>query len=509
MSSPRSATLAVAAALLSLALASTPAAAARTGVTVKLKRAGSLGKAASAVLVVDAGTTEVVAGGALRSRPVARLTPPAGVFMAVAAVARTKGGPRVGVSDPFAFADGGRVTLELKLAPEAPAGAHAALAPAPGAVGANDVATMNDVTITDGKTGASLSLAAPYLTVLFNLTQEKCKLRWVERSTTFLQARERELQLQREGRLDPSTPIVDDPLSPTVHVEGELVATKRQVMGELRLVDDETSEVLVRYTVNGKYKKLEQLIISTAAGFADLICADEPTPPGLTVEIRGLPTGIKWSIVDQYPPPEGPRIDCPGKCFYPAPDGHHGIISLKSIPVEDPRTGDFPFDIESITGCKGTSALPASNGGLCYLNGDESKVVVNLRYRPILAVTFAGEAGTNPVVTGNPTTGYSTDGTGFACYASSPTTQTCARHYSVGGPIDLQTASYDGDAYDTELVSWDGPCAGKGIGPGTNKCTLSIVDDTCITATFRKHMGTLGTAHAISGPACPTGAMTP
>jgi hypothetical protein len=247
-------------------------------------------------------------------------------------------------------------------------------------------------------------------------------------------------------------------------------------------------------------------------------CTCRPDGTRLDVEIVGLPQGIAWSIQeDPGLTGGGPqRISCPPTCSYQSPSGPHGIIRLLTYPVEDPRTGDFPFDILSMTGCKGTSVLPAADG-LCALNGDESKVVVTLRYRPILAVGFAGTAaGGLPNVSGSATTG---DGVGFGCGgAAGLLTRNCARHYQPGASVFLQAYSDEpGNPLarrPSDLVSWDGPCAGQGIGSGSNRCEFTLgTTDTCITATWRKsptyphNPPTDG--YAVSGPPCPTGAVTP
>jgi len=492
------------------ALVIVPAHAAKPGVVIKLSKGGALGKAAAGVVLVDAGTSEVVAGATFERKAKARLVPTSGVYMAVATVASGKG-TRVGVSRPFAYAGGESRKLGLPVAPEA--GVATGVRRGTGAsrgvvrgVASGDVAAMNGITITHPRWG-QLSLSGPYLSVLFDLTKEKCGLRWVERSPGFRMARERELQLQREGKLDPSTPIIDNLLMATAAVEGELVVDGRTVTGELRLVDDLTGEVRIRFPVEGKLKKLLDLVTTSGAAFAELICNEPPPPPGLAVEIRGLPAGIDWRIEEDLPPEGGPRISCPPTCFYASPNGPHGITRLRAYPTEDPRTGDFPFDIESMEGCRGTSALPASNGGFCSLEGGESRVVVNLRYRPILAVVFAGEAGVNPTLSGNPVDGFPTDAVGFACRPGNET-RLCARHYTPGGPVRLQTSSRNG-SYNTDLVSWDGPCSGQGLGPGPNVCSFTMLPvDTCITATYQKSPGTLGPPHAISSAPCPTGSAT-
>lgn len=252
-------------------------------------------------------------------------------------------------------------------------------------------------------------------------------------------------------------------------------------------------------------------------GRCEASCTCRPDGTRLDVEIVGLPAGIAWSIQeDPGLTGGGPqRISCPPTCSYQSPSGPHGIIRLLTYPVEDPRTGDFPLDILSITGCKGTSVLPAADG-LCALNGDESKVVVTLRYRPIVAVTFAGTvANFLPTVSGSATTG---DGVGFPCGgAAGLLTQNCARHYQPGASVFLQTYSDEPGTsarHPSDLVSWDGPCAGQGIGPGSNRCEFTLGStDTCITATWRKSTtyphNPPTDGFPVSGPACPTGALTP
>lgn len=235
-------------------------------------------------------------------------------------------------------------------------------------------------------------------------------------------------------------------------------------------------------------------------------CTCEPEPAAIVVEVEGLAPGVAWQI--REPDRAEPRIACPPNCSYGNPGGPHGITQLRVFPVDDPRTGDPPYDVVAFTGCSGTTALPAP-GASCFLAGDEPRVVVTLQYRPIIAVTFGGEAGQAPVVSGNPTQPLTGQATGFACGATQPRVQSCARHFPVGSGVALQTSSDDPPTagFAIELVSWDGPCAGQGIGPGVNRCFFVMGSaDTCITATFRKPPRFGGiTATPYSGPTCPTG----
>jgi hypothetical protein len=99
----------------------------------------------------------------------------------------------------------------------------------------------------------------PLLTLFFNRTQARCRLRWVERGRPFLEQRLRELELQRQGALDPATLITDALLDPTVRLEGEFESDGRSVSGELRLVDIATGRVIVRRQFRGRSRKFQRL----------------------------------------------------------------------------------------------------------------------------------------------------------------------------------------------------------------------------------------------------------
>jgi len=235
-------------------------------------------------------------------------------------------------------------------------------------------------------------------------------------------------------------------------------------------------------------------------------CTCQHQPPRVDVEVHTLVGSAGWKIVDANGQP--PRVSCPPTCSYTGGPNGHGISQLRVFPVDDPRANDPPYDVVAIDGCKGTTGLPAP-GPSCFLDGTTSAhIVVTLQYRPIIAVTMAGEAGQPPSVTGNPVAPLVGQAVGFACYGSQLQTQSCARHFPPGQGVELDTASdHPPDSrFPIELVSWDGPCAGQGIGPGGNQCTFTLgTTDTCITTTFRQPDGFVTTPQPYSGPTCPTG----
>src|SRR5262249_51670673 len=224
----------------------------RTGggaVTVQVKRAGA-GPAARTVgglRIVDGSTAEVLAATGLGARGRVKIGPPPGVVFAVASIARPKG-LREGVSRPFAYDGGARLTLRIALEPTRPlAPGRRAGARRPPAVPGGLVATLGPVTIA-GPDGVPVSIAGPLFTPLFNDTSDV--LRWVDTSEAVRRARQRELDLQDQGLADPSTHIDDSPLAPDLRIEGELTTDGRDASGELRIVDPATGQVLERLAVD-------------------------------------------------------------------------------------------------------------------------------------------------------------------------------------------------------------------------------------------------------------------
>lgn len=149
-------------------------------------------------------------------------------------------------------------------------------------------------------------------------------------------------------------------------------------------------------------------------------------------------------------------------------------------------------------GCRGTSALPADNGK-CFLpfEGDVD-VFLELRYRPILAVTYKGTYGA-PVsglfINGGPGTGYQGAGTSFSCdVTKSPQDGRCAAHLSAGQPVQILTSS----TVRATLVAVSPPCGGTA-------CEFVLNEDTCIEYEFENGDPGLFPTVDLTPITCPTG----
>lgn len=105
------------------------------------------------------------------------------------------------------------------------------------------VITMGNVPVTIQGTSQTGSLGAALLTGAFDATHD-AGARWVSSDQKVLEMRAKELDLQAQGRLDPSTPIIDAPLEATLRIEGELSYADGRLTGELRIVDLKTGEVI-------------------------------------------------------------------------------------------------------------------------------------------------------------------------------------------------------------------------------------------------------------------------
>src|SRR5262249_24849796 len=117
--------------------------------------------------------------------------------------------------------------------------------------------------------GLSGNVAGPIFTPLFNDTTGT--VRWVDTSQAVLQWRQRELDLQRNGQLDPSTPIRDTPLAPDFVVEGELSLNGDRVQGEIRIVDPNTGQEIDRLPIDEPDGPAEEGFKKIAEKIADEI----------------------------------------------------------------------------------------------------------------------------------------------------------------------------------------------------------------------------------------------
>jgi hypothetical protein len=180
------------------------------------------------------------------------------------------------------------------------------------------------------------------------------------------------------------------------------------------------------------------------------------------------------------------------------------------MPSIDPRTEDPPWSIVAMSACTFTSSLPSAAPRCTPPTSGHVVVEVDLVYRPIVAVTFTGVSGASA---GGYAQGYSVppyvgSNDGIGCYANGSPTKDCARHLDPGGGWLLRTTSFnDGGAtpLNRELVSWDGPCSGQGLGVGENQCTFTVpTGDVCVTLDFTEP-DTSEQATTLTGNTCPTG----
>ena len=179
-----------------------------------------------------------------------------------------------------------------------------------------------------------------------------------------------------------------------------------------------------------------------------------------------------------------------------SPSGPHGIIRLLTYPVEihAPATSLDPLD-HRLQG-------HVRYGGRCPLNGDEGRGCAT----PIVAVTAGTVAGFLPTVSVAPPR--------RRLPAAAPAPDAKLRPAPPPGASSSRRTHITTARRPSDLASWDGPCAGQGVGPGSNRCEFTLGStDTCITATWRKSTtyphNPPTDGFSVSGPACPTGALTP
>jgi hypothetical protein len=212
-----------------------------------------------------------------------------------------------------------------------------------------------------------------------------------------------------------------------------------------------------------------------------------------------LPAAGDVYVFEQYPPAEGPRISCPPDCSHSQPGTSVGIDRIRVDVKEDPVTKDPGWDIVSIDGCKGTSALPATTG-LCYLNGvtGDVHVQIGLRYRPILSLTFTGAINVplaGLYASGGAGPGYQGEGTSIACNAVSPLLDVCSQHFTWNQPIRVIAPS---GSY-SQFVTMSEPCGGE------STCDFTILADTCINIEYQPGLPEGFPTATLDGPGCATG----
>lgn len=215
---------------------------------------------------------------------------------------------------------------------------------------------------------------------------------------------------------------------------------------------------------------------------------------GATLIVK-LPATAAIRVYDRDHP-DAPSIDCPGTCRYETTGAALGLNAVKVDVLADPRTGDPPWDIVAINGCRGTSALPADNAN-CYLptTGDAT-VSFDLAYRPVVAVKAGGSVG-GPLAALYISAGPGAENAGIvghACNVRDQNQKTCAKHQHKGAAIALSVGQGDRAALD----SVSAPC-------GSAACTFTVESDTCVAYLYHNANPLLFPTIDLIPVDCPTG----
>ncbi|MCW5890879.1 MAG: hypothetical protein KIT14_10030 [bacterium] len=247
-------------AVLAVLLLATVAAAAGKGrrgaLTLKVAGGPPPAKTLRQLALLGADTGEVVAVDGIGKRAKTVLRPAPGVLFAAVADVGARGA-RSGVSRVFRVdpALAAVATVKPLRGPGAVAAtaAVAGVTSATGSPGGGLVVTMGSIPV-EGGSGRTGSIAAGLLTGVFDATHD-AGTRWVNTDQRFLDAHARELQLQADGKLDPSTPVRDELLTPNARVEGDLAIDGGHMTGEIRIVDPATGDVIHRIPVDRDFDK--------------------------------------------------------------------------------------------------------------------------------------------------------------------------------------------------------------------------------------------------------------
>lgn len=285
-----------------LVLALATAAHADTRLKVKLTRAGG-GKAAAGVTLVDASTTRVVAAAVLRPPFRTRLDAGPSTYYLAGDVVRF-GRAVGGVSALFAVGDERKLRVVLPLVERPGASPAVATVVTRGAGAGQPVATMGPVLLIGPEGGETVDGA--FLTVLFNETHDPCGLVWVDSSEYVLEVRQRDLDLQQQGLLNPLTPIRDERTLPTIRVEGTFFEDGTGVSGDLRLVDIATGQILASRHFEGRRRGFYSSYIEWGKQLALDLC-NPPMPSSTTT------TTVAGSTTTTFPGGCQTDADC-GAC---------------------------------------------------------------------------------------------------------------------------------------------------------------------------------------------------
>lgn len=224
---------------------------------VKLKILGtSPARSLRQLAIVSADTGEVLAADAVDKTRRLLLQPEPGVLFAtitdVSARMARSGVSRVFLVDPSVASMAKIKTRRVDVDAEASSRfSSAAVRPA---ATSGTVATMGSIGIHTQGSSQTTSVGAGLLSGVFNQTHD-AGVRWVNTDQRFVDARNQELRLQADGRLDPSTPIRDELIPPTMRIEGEMTDANGHLTGEIRIVDLATGDVIARIPVDRPYDK--------------------------------------------------------------------------------------------------------------------------------------------------------------------------------------------------------------------------------------------------------------
>jgi hypothetical protein len=273
-----------------MSLAASVVAAPITGILGDVVVGGRLNHAATGVAAIDASTGEVGAAAHIVSRQARfRLAVAPGVYHVTASIVSPQG-DSVGGLSPLVAVTKGPAHTTVAVSSPMPALSLASV-PSATVLPSGAVATMGDVTLQNPEVGGPASLSGPLFTPLFNRTSERCKLRWVDTTKDFVDAHATEVELQHEGRLDPSTPVRDALIMPTVRVEGSFVNDGEQITGELRLVDIASGQVILSRRLTGPTSELRRVIVRWGDEFANAMCpSTKPSKRPPTVTTSTVPT---------------------------------------------------------------------------------------------------------------------------------------------------------------------------------------------------------------------------
>src|SRR5262249_18291627 len=117
------------------------------------------------------------------------------------------------------------------------------------AAGGGSIYSMGSIPVTIQGTNQTGVLGPALMSGVFDATHA-AGARWINGDPKVLQQRARELELQAQGKLDPSTPIRDELITPTNRVEGEATWSDGHLSGEIRIVDAKTGEVIDRIPID-------------------------------------------------------------------------------------------------------------------------------------------------------------------------------------------------------------------------------------------------------------------